>query len=344
MRKSHGGHRQFAIPRHIIEAFVQRIPLEDRDKAREVWLSRYDLTYAEIHDQLMDQYLDQIRPVLNDKETKAAEQTYFGILETFDFNGYSGFTPRGDNVVVLHQGLGTTLNFWAHWFSRCTVEQNGFDYLTQSPDALERALEFILRSWFGRLTSDNQLPDVTPTTADGWQLSECLTIAAVTFVIGHELGHIINDHDSYNPDKASNHAMEYEADLTGLSICIRHALLKSVHMPDNYYAKFMLFAPLFLLAVMSLLGDDDSETHPSPTSRKNHLLKQYEPELRSFLGQDYDEVVDDIDSDLLSILRRNAEGLFLHFEDYRDLMNSIDIGPRSIDTTWLRGALNHLRT
>ena len=338
-RKKHGGDRAFAMPKSALDAFIARIPNDDREKAREVWTSRYQMTYGEIHDDLMLQYLEQMRPVLKENERAASEKIFFGILETFEFNGYAGYTPRGDRVIVLHQGLGNTLSGWSHWFARSVVEEGGLDYLRRSPEKLVYALEFTLRAWYGRIKPDMRMPDLYPSTNDGWHLSECLTFSAMTFVIGHELGHILHNHDAYTADTEQNHAMEYEADKTGLSICLRHSLLKGSYMPDNYYTKFMLFAPFFALAVMSLLGDSDTDTHPSPTSRRDHLLSMYETEARSLLGPKYDAVVQEIDEDLFHVIRKNSLSTFGVFAEYRGIMESIDIGPRVVDKSWLRAAL-----
>ena len=101
----------------------------------------------------------------------------------------------------------------------------------------------------------------------------------------------------------------------------------------------MLFAPFFALAVMSLLGDSDTDTHPSPTSRRDHLLSMYETEARSLLGPKYDAVVQEIDEDLFHVIRKNSLSTVGVFAEYRGIMESIDIGPRVVDKSWLRAAL-----
>ena len=335
LRQKYGYTGKFAWQKDQLDDFLARIPASEQEQARAVWMARYNKTVPEIHDELMQQYLQQITPILKPKEKEIADTTFFGILQTHEFNGYTGFTPRGDRVVVLHEGLGYTLNFWSHWYLR-VLEEGGRDYLIEDPVQLYHTMRYILLFWYrGRI--DTKLPDIYPKTKDSWYLSECLTMAAIAFVVGHELGHILAKHAAYGSDREQNHAMEYEADQMGLAISIRHSLLRACYVPrDNYYCKFMLYGPLFAVAVMSLFGDAASDTHPSPSDRRDHLISAYEEEMRLLLGDKFDVVVNDIDEELFDILSNNSHGLFDVFSDYRAIGNDIDIGSRKVDNTWLR--------
>jgi len=164
VRHKHGYDVPFASPKSALEDFLARIPASDRDKAREVWTKRYTMTIPEIQDELMQQYLEPLMPVLKTEERDIAETTFFGILPTHDFNGYAGFTPRGDRVIILHEGLVHTLSFWSSWYLR-VMEESGKDFLIDNPEELSVALSYILSVWYGSMRPP-RLPDVYPKDKD----------------------------------------------------------------------------------------------------------------------------------------------------------------------------------
>jgi hypothetical protein len=341
IREKHGFTGNYNIPKDALGDLLSKIPESDREKARAIWMSRYEKTVGEVADELMQQYIDQILPVLTPRQREIANSTFFGIYPTRKVNGFSGLTPRGDRIVILHEGLGYTINFWSHWYLR-NLDEEGKNYLLDDPEQLYLVLRYILRVWYG-YTPDNKLPDIYPKSEDTWQLSEFMTLSAIAFVLGHEIGHIERNHKAYSSNKDRNHSMEYEADRVGLAVSIRYSLLKVAALElDNYYSKFMLFAPLFALAVMSLFGDTSTITHPSPSSRHDHLLASYEKEMGLILGEHFGPVVADIDEDLFSILETNSHRLFEIFSDFRELMGHIYIGPRNVPASQLRAELRSL--
>jgi hypothetical protein len=200
-------------------------------------------------------------------------------------------------------------------------------------------LAYFASIWLGQ-SPGIPLPDIYPKTADSWRLQNSLVFSAISFIIGHELGHIVVGHRGYGADRSLNHAMEFEADRAGLSVAIRHSLVKSVvNQGDTYHAKYALFGPLFALAVMSLFGDRSSNTHPSPTERRAALLSAYEPELRLILRDSFDSFLDDVDHDVLDIIRRNSDNLFGLFATYRELIAEMKSLMRIPRAPWLDTAL-----
>ena len=328
----------FNPPRASLEDFLSRLPASDKEVTREVWMRRYKMKMSEIHDELMQQYLQRLMPIFKTEEKEIVETTFFGILPTHDFNGYAGFTPRGDRVIILHEGLAHMLDFWSSWYLR-VLDEAGKDFLIENPEKLYVALSYILAFWYGS-KRPARLPDIYPKNKDSWDISECLTFASIAFVLGHELGHVLFKHSAYTADRDRNHAMEYDADRVGLSISIRHSIARNAYLRrDNYYPKFMFTGPLFATAVMSLLGDSPTNTHPSASDRMERLIAAYDEELRAILGKDTDAFVKAVDEDIFTILRNNSRRLFEVFAGYRDMMTGINIGPRTVDNTWLRSEL-----
>ena len=171
-----------------------------------------------------------------------------------------------------------------------------------------------------------------------WMLAEMMTFSAISFVIGHELGHILHDHTTYTDDRDANHTMEFKADQLGLSIAIRHSLFKSYALKqDNYFTKFGLFGPLFALAVMSLFGDSSSETHPSLKQRRDKLLASYWSVFSSIFADKSQQVWSGIDESLQDILEYNTENLFQIIEMLYGVIRDVNHEVRAHDVSWLTG-------
>lgn len=337
IRELKGLNKNFCIPKDSLKEFINRIPEKFRKNAEKIWFARYNVNISDIHDELMETYLQQIKPILTKDELEIIKNTYFGIFPTCDFNGFAGYTPKGDRIVLLHEGLGYTINFWSHWYLRL-LDENGIDYLLKNPTSLEYVLSYILSIWYGKQNYKTPLPDIYPKTEDSWSLSERLTLSSIAFVLGHEIGHIYYGHNKYSNNKNHNHKMEFEADLVSLRISIRFSLIKSTLIySDTYYTKYMLFGPLFALGIMSLFGDSDSLTHPSPSSRRDNIINNIMNEIRTLVGDEkFDVFLEEMDIDLHDILKRNSDRLFEKFKDYREIINLMDEFKTPVDNTWLK--------
>lgn len=246
VRQKYGLVGNLDVPDSWLEDLLGRIPEADREAARKVWLGRRSQSASQVQDELVQTYLQEVLPVLRPNERTVVETTFFGILPTYQFNAFAGFTPGGDRIVILHLALVHTLSYWSHWYLR-TKDEGGRDYLRETPEQLLQALPYIVSIWLGQ-QPHGRLPDIYPKTADSWQLDRCLVFSAISFILGHEVGRILGGHSGYGPDCVQNHAMEFEADRGGLSIAIRHSLVKSAAIEgDTYHTKFMLFGHYLLL-------------------------------------------------------------------------------------------------
>jgi hypothetical protein len=337
-RSLHGIRAVFSIDQNVLEDFLKRVPEPSRAKAREVWLGRRGTRTSEVFDELMEYYLAFMKPVLTEEQGRAADATFFGVLPTYDFDGYTGRTPRGDRFVILHNGLGGTVSFWADWHLR-TME-DGVDPLGDAGRLLD-ALRLMSALWYGRKEElPREFPDIYPRSEDYWGLAECLTLSAVSFVIGHEIGHIVGNHGAYGHDRAANHEIEFAADQVGLGIALRQALLRpAMTGGDSWHVKFMLYGPLFALAVMSLLGGSASFTHPAPSARRDRLIDAYSRELEAALGDKVDHLFSFVDHDVLSMLDKNSRGLFARFKLYREILDEYELLQSEHGNDWIRADL-----
>ena len=345
MRTSVGANQKFSVSKDALEHFLSRIPAESREASRAVWMSRYDKTIGQIQDEQLQGYLRSILPLLREDEAAVAEKTFIGIFPTHEFDAYVGETPRGDRVILLHEGLPRTFAHWAHWFTRAIIDEGGnLHYLDADRKKHRAAVLHMLSVWLGnRWVTD--LPDIHPTSDDGWGLSESLALSAITFAIGHELGHVLRGHSDYTNDQHSNHEMEFQADEVGFGIALRQSVLKSAAFKgDNYYTQFMLFGPLLAIATLSLFGDTDSPTHPSASRRQERLLQQYIPQLRSLFARakrtapSFDELIQELNSDLEGTFARNCDQLMSVFRGYRQALAEVfDEGLLTDNTLLIRG-------
>jgi hypothetical protein len=337
------GLARVSFPDAWLDAFSARIPLSHRAEMRRVWLARKGMSAEALHDELMKEYLDQILPVLRPDERQAAESTFFGILPTFQFNAYAGFTPRGDRVVILHEMLGATLAIWSHWYARMQ-DENKKDHLLGNSDELRNMLRYVHSLWSAQ-PFEGVLPDIHPKTEDSWHLDETLVMSAICFVIGHELGHVICGHQGYTADRRRNYAMEFEADRIGLSIVARHAVVKGALAKDTYHTKFALFGPLFALAVMAFFRNKSSETHPSATERRLRLVRSYRRVLRDFLDSEASSWRREIGSDVFKVLENNAHRLFWLMEEYRSMFDDVKLSVEApAPPPWVRTELAAFRS
>ncbi len=337
MRKKHGLNNKYDLPDNWLEDFLQRLPSTERKKAKKIWLERRNKISPIIHDEMIDTYLKQIKPILNPIEKEITDKTFFGIMPTYQFNAYAGFTPKGDRTVILHFALVHTLGFWTHVYVRSWEEKN-WDFFTDSN--LYNSLNYIIHSWQG-LPYNNKLPDIYPKTKDSWDLDQCLVMSAISFIIGHEIGHVLHDHRGYGTDRIKNHKMEYDADRCGLSIMLRHSLVKTLAIKgDTYHTKFMLLGPFLALAVCSLFNNHSSDTHPSPSDRCKNLHTIYRQELSNILGIFLNDFLDDIDHDVFDVLSNNTHTLFHMFGIFRDIIKEIKSLIPKPNASWIEYELS----
>jgi hypothetical protein len=339
LRQRHGVSGPAAPSAQWLSKYLARLPESQRAVARAVWERRQGKTINESLDHMILPYLKHFGTALNREEHLATKDIWYAFLPTFEFNAHATRTPRGDRVVLLHQTLSYTLSFWSHWYLRLSEEKH--DYLAADPRKLREVLDFFGGLWRG---SPPALDPgcVYPRTQESWELDDALTTAALVFVLGHELGHIMKGHRGYDADPEKNHEMEFEADRVGLAITVRHALERSGTDPDTYSIKYRLFAPLFAAAVISFQNDTDSRTHPAASRRRNRLIAAIPQELHTFFGDAHARMMEHLDGEeLYAILDRNSKGVFDAFARYRRMAPEAARAYKTPAPAWLASECPH---
>jgi hypothetical protein len=335
MRKRHGLDMPFRWSKGVDHLILQ-LPEDQRERAAKIWKCREGKTIAEIHEEQFQVYIDRIIPALTESQQALMKETYFGLYPSHTFDGYATWTPKGDRIVLLHDGLPHSLALWSHLFVRQMEQGGGLNTLTENLPAFIQVLEYFASVWLGKIS---EMPnfEIYPKTTDGWQLSEELTHAAICFVLGHEMGHVHLQHKGYTDDIDANHAMEFSADIYGLNLCIRYMLLHSARYLDNYFTMLMLFGPFLALSVITLIGSEDSNTHPGAVRRSEFLIKNLETELRKVLSNKYELFLEEINPDLINIIERNNNGLLMICKAFSQDMKVFLSPANSTDFRWISG-------
>jgi hypothetical protein len=245
------------------------------------------LTRAQLDDRHIQMFLQPLIRVLAPPERAIIETVYFGLFPTFSVDAYATATPAGDRMVLVHSGLPSVVGSWAQLFL-FQLEQGSWDWLERDAPEVIDLFTWIGSAWNRDIKALPRYPlTLLPKTTESWQLSSVLTHSSMAFILGHEMGHILESHKGYtlaNPEH--NHRMEYDADQWGLRIAIRHAVLNGSLCPDTLYAKLMLIGPFLALSTIGAIVDVQGTTHPSASSRFERVARSLRPTLLDLLGDE----------------------------------------------------------
>ncbi|MCD1599912.1 hypothetical protein [Rheinheimera aquimaris] len=317
------------IDRKWIDHLVSKVPIEDQPKTREIWLSRIGKTVGEIHDEQMEEYERRFEVVLSEEELAVSNECYFGIMPTREFNAYTGRTPWGDRVIILHDALTHIIAIWCHWYSRSSEEGRN---TLNTDERRHMMLEYFVGVW-NEIPVSQKTPDIYPSSKDQWSYSESLAIACMNFVMGHELGHVLHDHKAYGPEDEKNHLMEYQADEKGVEICVKMFLSLS-NAKLNDYADSYLVAPFVSLGIISLFGNESSPTHPSVTMRKDKVIEKMNKMLRFGENQNFDKCLIEV--------YWEAEQMLSIFAGYASEIKALMLKYKNLKSLWLHPSLTRI--
>jgi hypothetical protein len=276
--------------------------------------------------------VDSIRKVMRQEELARMGDVFFGMFPTYSVNAYAGFTPRGDRVVMLHSALPATISAWAKFFLakvEANSETDRTEHLPTDNDLLLLCYS-IGSAWVPEFKplipfSGHFTPKtISPVSEDSRSLARVLSESALAFVIGHEIGHILEGHVGYHPtDKTFNHNMEFAADSWGLRLCLRHALRAGVTSDDTFVTKFAMLGPHLAMGTIATIRNVQTGHHPSVDRRFERVQNGVEAELESHLGnRAFHEVLEVLDEDWLLRLRSIGQKLYHQHIELGNLIES----------------------
>lgn len=320
----------------VMSTLLASMPQGQRPEAEKVWRSRVGSPISDIHEEQIMQYLSSlvIPKKLLDDISISAEQ--FILMPTNEINAYAGTTPRGDRIVVIHQALTHVVAIFSHWL---LFAQEEASMRKSVPHEINKEMErYFLAIWFSDSSFQNR-PQAWPKTEEFWELSEFLSFSVMRFILAHEIGHIFHNHKGYTASQDDNHRMEYEADDFAFQCCIWTSVVGGITLDDNYFSLYSLLGPFFGLAIISLLGDEDTNTHPSCQKRLARLLSNFDERFEEstskvgtakfieWLGADFKEVIQSLTAQSMAVFAHLRPGI------------SKEISKRSSSNTWLTDGL-----
>lgn len=320
-QRSIQGYDSTLIPKDLLSEAFKNLP-----KECSVLIDLYSgLTKGQIDDRQIQIYFDPLKKLFTPEENKVISKIYFGTFPTFEVNGYAGKTPRGDKIVMIHSALPFTLNVWANFFLY-TIEQESWDFLDEDKEEVINLFCWIAKAWKKDFSILPTRPtSLVPKQKESWQLSSVLTHSAMAFILGHEIGHILEGHKGYNPDdQAYNHNLEFAADTWGLRICLRHVIVNGSQCPNTYFPKFMLIGPYLVLSTIATIQDIQGRTHPAASQRLRKIESSYEELLLKIIGKKGLEIYkQQMDIDFLERTFSIGKKLFDRHKLYGEIVNEI---------------------
>lgn len=297
--------------------------------------------------------VDSIRKVMRQDELALMGDVFFGMFPTYSVNAFAGFTPRGDRSVMLHSALPATVSAWAKYFL-AMVEANS------ESDPSEHLPTYNELLWLCYSIGSAWVPEfkplipfsghftpktITPVSEDSRSLARVLSESALMFVIGHEIGHILEGHVGYHPtDKTFNHNMEFAADSWGLRLCLRHALRSGVTSDDTFVTKFAMLGPHLAMGTIATINNIQTGHHPSVDSRFERIQNSVEAELEAHLGtRAFREVLEVLDEHWLLRLGSIGQQLYQQHLDLGKFIESFRTKIRHAGAQPVAGKVPELR-
>jgi hypothetical protein len=320
-RRAHG-YDEKPVPPELIAKAVSGIPPPEAKQLIELYSG---LTIGQLNDRQIQLFLQPLLPLLTQAEREIVAPIYFGVFPTFSVDAYGTSLPGGHKIVMVHAGLPFVVNSWANLFL-FTLEHGSWDWLDSRSDELIDFFARVGAVWNHDISVFSEGPlALIPKERDSWMLSSVLTHSAMAFILGHEMGHILEGHEGYWPGNSEyNHSMEYAADIWGLRIALRHTVINGSRCPDTYFPKFMLVGPFLALSMIATIDDVQGTTHPSASARLAKIEVNYLPLLLELLGEEgLQRYQEEMDQDFLERTISIGTRLFERHRHFADLISEI---------------------
>ncbi len=302
---------------------VRQMLCKTNEIENEILLKYSTFTKADADDRLVNILQIPLKCILSNEEKKIIDDIYFSIYPTFEVSAIVKKIPRGDKVVLIHDGLFLSLSRMSQ-LQLYEVEWNDNDFIKANYDQIIEHLLSVSNLWNPN-SKIKENKTIKTKTSKFRKYSGALTHASILFVLGHEYGHILSNHPSYNNDQNFNHRMEFEADTWGCKLLIRHIMLNGVHMDDNVVLNYLLLGPFLTFGLIAMIKNKESLTHPSPSNRMTRFKKKFIFNItKEIQSTAWKKINDAIDIDSLNNLLDIGEKMFLKHIEYGKIINKIN--------------------
>ena len=231
----------------------------------------FDLSSAERDDRMIQNVLNAMKGGLPAEDAAMLSSVPVFVYPTYKVEGVATTTPRGDKVILLHAGLPLTLSRLS------TLELHSHQRGDISRPMLLSALAEISSLWeiSGGACGQATALDIPSINHPDAVLAGAMMLIAMAFVIGHEFGHIFENHGAYSTsDKVFNHKRELFADQWGLRFALRSVFtyIARVETQPLSACKYGLLGPFLALGMIAMIAPGESITHPAPSWRKDQIV------------------------------------------------------------------------
>lgn len=243
---------------------------------------------------LSSQLWPYLLAALASDKREAASRTPLAVLPLRTVNACAATAPNGEPFLIIDGGLLSMTHF--HLETQIVVaaiaKARGFD---QAVEHHGRALRFILQYYEGEGEMSFPLPDPSlQIPVESLYLATVQALAVETFVLAHEIAHVVAGHLESATTKAAvpvagtelsldvlhqSWEQEFEADALGLLLyqaaCGSIPALQGIREPARSVTPLLFFS-LVALVETNLHREDGLSTHPPARDRLSNLLSVIE--------------------------------------------------------------------
>ena len=272
---------QFPFTQTPVDNILPDEVIEDRQKVFTQAVNIYD----SLGEMWRISNKDSLLLNMNKVEKHKCKNVFISLYPSYQIDAYAFRSYRGDHIILLHFPINDFL-----YRLMFPIMQMIMGISRPNLDSLKSELNNI---WYGRTTPPKPVPKSE---------TEALTLfylmkAGTFFILGHEFGHIIKEHNGYTNKKIANHSAEYDADKIGTELLFK-AWATGTYLDENFETKtyneshyiYGLVAPVIIFGGFSLLNNKESITHPSPTNRIQKFINyhnQYFPSENTWSPNDF---------------------------------------------------------
>ena len=203
-----------------------------------------------------------------------------------EVRGRKDKTERGDTVVLLHDGLIMTIWAWS-LLHALRFQGNDFDRLMSDTKAAANFFVAVGRFWNSKLELveiENPIP--FELTEHSWDIVTALMDSGLAYIVGHEIGHLLEKHGGYTDDQMENYRMENKGRSMGTPILYPIYLVGVKTSAPEHMARSMPLGPYFGISLIATLRDSPGLRHPSASMRFERLRKEFRSAFKSQMSKD----------------------------------------------------------
>lgn len=221
----------------------------------------------------------------NKEKSNTAKNIFIGVFPNKDIRGRVAKSPRGDKVIFLHANLPDIARFIC-CFPPFDTNTGKMKILADDDPVLLNFLCVVGRCWEPDLRTVICDPLILLRMSDEvWRRVECMWLSCLSFIVGHELGHAINNH-AYTEVYSENCQIEYEADRYGFDTWLATINLHCMRIPEKLLLSILIGPYISLMIIAMVPQREDDDKHPPVSDRLAQLNSQIRSKFKFSISRD----------------------------------------------------------